>query len=65
MFSMLVEHKLSIEFHPFGVNVYEYTEEYGNFLVDEFNEDFKDHETPEAAARYAIAMALVKLAESE
>ena len=28
-------------------------------------EHFKNHETPQAAARFAIAMALVKLAESK
>ena len=31
----------------------------------EAKENYSDHESPEAAARYAIAMALVKLKESK
>ena len=31
----------------------------------EAKENYSDHESPDAAARYAIAMALVKLAESK
>ena len=31
----------------------------------EIKENYSDHESPQAAARYAIALALIKLAESK
>ena len=64
MFDLMIENKLSITFYPFGVLVYETTDEFGN-LVDEINADFKDHENPQAAVRFAIALYLVTLAESK
>ena len=64
MFGLLVEHKLSIIFYPFGVLIYEKTDEYWN-LIDEVSADFKDHENPQAAVRFAIALYLVTLAESK
>ena len=64
MFDLIVEHMLSITFYPSGVLVYEITNEYGH-LIDEVSADFKDHETPQAAVRFAIALYLVTLAENK
>ena len=64
MFDLMIEHHISITFYPFGVIAYLNTDEHGNTL-EEIDADFKDHETSQEAARFAIALALVELAESK
>ena len=64
MFDLMFEYQVLTTFYPSGVTAYQYQDEYG-FLVGDIDADFKDHESIQAAGRYAIAMVLTELAESK
>ena len=61
MFDLMIENKLSVLTMDDGCMTLHYKED------SELSEKFmnKDHETTQAAARYAIGMALIKLAEDK
>ena len=66
MFDLMVEHKVQI----LNTKLWLETKvELPTIVLSQewilHKEHFKDHETPQAAAKFAIAMALVKLAENK
>ena len=64
IFDLMFEYQVLTTFYPSGVTAYQYQDKYG-FLVGDIDADFEDHESIQAAGRYAIAMVLIKLAESK
>ena len=66
MFDLMIEHNILLDFFWFNideVNPKYYTARQKGFMGASDMVFLKDHESPQAAARYAGAMALVKLAE--
>ena len=68
MFDLMIEHDIFLDFFWDNINEVKpkyYTARQKGVFRSVDMIFLKDHETPQAAARYAIAMALVKLAESK
>ena len=61
MFDLMIEHDIWVQpYHSLG---FVYAHARKDVIFDKVY--FKDHESPQASAKYAGAMALVKLAESK